>query len=105
METRQKFGDIKEARPMTEEHELSLRNRQSVNLTGVLSVESFDEKEICVDTKQGTLMLKGQGMHITQLDLVAGKLTVDGLINSFDYRDERSSRGGRSRNFMERLLR
>jgi len=90
---------------MTEEHELSLRNRQQVNLTGVLSVDSFDEKEIRVDTQQGTLTLKGQGMHITQLDLVSGKLTVDGLLNSFDYREERGSRNGRGRNFVERLLR
>ena len=90
---------------MTEVHELSLRNRQQVSLTGILSVDSFDEKEIRVDTQQGALTLKGQGLHITHLDLVAGKLTVDGLLNSFDYREERGSRSGRGRNFVEKLLR
>ena len=40
---------------MTEVHELSLRNRQQVSLTGILSVDSFDEKEIRVDTQQGAL--------------------------------------------------
>ncbi|MGI6650112.1 MAG: sporulation protein YabP [Bacillota bacterium] len=90
---------------MTEEHGLSLRNRQQMSLNGVISVESFDEKEIWVDTKLGSLILKGQGMHITQLDLTDGKLTVDGLINALEYRDDRGGRGGRSRNFVERLLR
>lgn len=91
---------------MTEGHELSLVNRQQMNLTGVLSVESFDEKEIWVDTRLGGLTLKGRDLHITHLDLNEGKMTVDGTINSLDYREERGNRGGRGRrNLVDRLLR
>ncbi|NLK52131.1 MAG: sporulation protein YabP [Syntrophomonadaceae bacterium] len=90
---------------MTEGHELSLLNRQQMNLTGVLSVDSFDEKEIWIDTKLGALILKGRDLHITHLDLTAGKMTVDGTINTMDYREDRGHRSGRSRrNIVDRLL-
>ncbi|NPV26920.1 MAG: sporulation protein YabP [Firmicutes bacterium] len=91
---------------MSEGHEIVLSNRQRLVLTGVLHVESFDEDEIILETNMGMLALKGQGLHVLQLNLEDGKLAVEGAIKTLDYLDERAGKHGkgRGRGFWQRLL-
>jgi sporulation protein YabP len=66
-------------------HRLIIENREQVTITGVLHVESFDEREIVLDTDLGTLTLQGQDLQIKQLDLDAGTFSVEGLVTSLQY--------------------
>lgn len=72
-------------------------DRKIISLTGVQHVGTFDENEITLDTNMGYVALKGEGMHITQLNLDNGDLTVEGYINSFEYIEGKSAKGGRSK--------
>lgn len=89
-------------------HELQLVGRKRLHVSGVTQVASFDEREIVLDTRSGSLTIRGEGLHMTLLDLDSGRFAVAGLINVMQYgpslRDRESGRP-RARNLFERLLR
>ena len=82
-------------------HRLHLENRRRLTLSGVDSVESFDESSILLTTNQGTLAIRGTGLHIEKLSLDGGDLLVEGLVDSLTYEQE-DPRGG---SFLGRLFR
>jgi len=87
-------------------HILSIEGRKKLTLEGVHHVGSFDEQEITLDTNMGFLQLKGEGMHITHLNLDQGSLVVEGVINGLEYVEGRSAKGtkARGKGFINRLL-
>lgn len=88
------------------EHSLSITNREQAQVQGVLSVESFDDEEIILETDLGMLTIRGEELAIKQLDLETRRFAVDGYIMSCTYSTPRT-RGGRPqkpRSFLERLL-
>lgn len=87
------------------EHSLTLTNRQGLFLTGITNVGSFDEAEIILDTLQGPLVLKGEDMHITQLNLEEGKVSIHSKkITSLEYKPPHQGFKGKSRSVLGRLL-
>lgn len=89
---------------MVQGHELNLKDRGKLELTGVLNVNSFDEKEVVLQTTMGNLLLKGEGLHITNFNVAEGTMGLEGSLRSAEYFDD--GKGGRDRKgFLERLLR
>lgn len=86
------------------EHSLLLVDRQHMDLSGVSNVNTFDEKEIIVETALGYLYLKGENMHISMLSLDEGKVTVDGTIHSIEYKAQATEIKTRGKNIINRLL-
>jgi len=88
------------------QHALHVINREQVEVQGVLAVESFDDQEIVLETDMGTLSLRGEELHIKQLDLESGRCAVEGLILACMYSAprQRGPRQPRGRSFLERLL-
>ena len=71
-----------------------MENRGAARLTGVVDVASFNEQEIVMSTDQGEIALLGEGLHISQLNLEEGKVTVEGRIAALEYGDAPSSKKG-----------
>ncbi|HWI62658.1 MAG TPA: sporulation protein YabP [Symbiobacteriaceae bacterium] len=88
-------------------HGLQLLDRERMTVSGVTAVESYDDKQIIMETHLGTLTLKGEDLNIKQLDLETGRFAVEGYVNSLVYSTTRTGRGkqGRTRSLLERLLR
>lgn len=63
--------------------------------------ESFDENTIIMTTVKGTLVVRGEDLHIEKLSLDGGDLRVEGVVDSLSYEDDSRERGG----FFARLLR
>lgn len=82
-------------------HHLVLESRERLSVSGVEEVESFDENTIVMITCQGTLIVRGDGLHIEKLSLDGGDLKVEGNIDSLTYEEDNRSRGG----LLSRLLR
>ncbi len=82
-------------------HRLAMDNRQHISLTGVSKVQSFDPKEIIVETIQGLLSIKGEKLGIKHLDLKAGHVEIEGQIDAMVY--PRSS--GTSQNILKKIFR
>lgn len=85
-----------ERRPETAgEHQLSLKKREELRLTGVHNVESFDDQEIVLETNSGGLIIRGEDLHISQLNLEAGNLAVHGFVEVLQYTGDSLSKKGR----------
>lgn len=90
--------------PSSENHEVRVVNRESVTLNTVRHVETFDDEEIVLDTDLGSLAIRGEELHMKQLNLDDGTLIVEGVINSLNYSARRNVKG-RGKGFIDRLLR
>lgn len=73
-------------------YQLSLINREVLKANGVIEVESFDEHEIVASSKLGPLVIKGEGLHIVQLNLEEGQLMLEGDISSIQYVENRKAK-------------
>jgi sporulation protein YabP len=82
-------------------HRLCLEGRNRLTLEGVTDVLSFDETVAVLETDQGTLILRGQGLHMEQLDLGSGAVAVTGTVDSMTYEENRQTQGS----FLARLFR
>jgi len=88
------------------EYVLNLVNREKMLITGVNNVASYDEAEIIIQTVLGVLVVKGDGLHITNLNLEDGKLTVDGYINKLEYPEDKGAKiRDKSKGIFSRLIR
>ncbi|MGI6467623.1 MAG: sporulation protein YabP [Syntrophomonadaceae bacterium] len=86
------------------EHSLMLINREHLEISGVTNVNTFDEKEIIIESRQGYLYIAGQNMHVSNLNLDEGKVSIDGSITSIEYKTQSADLKSRSKNIIQRLL-
>lgn len=84
-------------------HEVHMNQRQSLQVTGVVEVESFDERQIAVRTEMGGMLISGKGLHISELNVETGVLQVTGEVDQLQYLGESS--GQKGRNVLKRLFR
>ena len=78
-------------------HTVMLDRRESISITGVIDVLSFDEETIITETELGVLVLRGENLHVNRLNLETGDLDIDGSISNLSYEDSAGyGKGGRS---------
>jgi len=75
-------------------HAVVLKNRQDLAVDGVISVESFDDQEVIIETEEGLLIVRGENLHVNQLNIDAGKLNVNGTISTLEYLGSSSHKSG-----------
>ncbi len=86
------------------QHKLSLVERKHLEMEGVLHVDNFDEQEIVLETNMGTLYLKGEGLHIIKLNLDEGTVSIQGFVNSMEYKEVKTARS-RGKKMLSRIMR
>lgn len=69
------------------EHEVKVRNRRSIEITGVKEVDSFDSEEFLLETVMGFLMIRGDNLQIKTLDVTKGKVEIKRKLLDFSYLD------------------
>ncbi len=70
------------------QHTLTLINRTELSLTGINDIDSFNEQEIIAVCETGELVIKGELLHIEQLSVEAGIMSVSGKITSLSYNEK-----------------
>ena len=94
-------NEDKRPRQEAADHHVILEGRASLSVSGVEEVESFDENAIVMRTSLGTLVVRGEELHIEKLSLDGGDLRVEGMVDSLTYEDDGGPRAG----FLARLFR
>lgn len=73
---------------------LHLDQRQSLTLSGVTGVDSFDEGQVELVTLGGALTVRGEGLNMARLDLDRGEVALTGRVDAMEYNDDRPVKGG-----------
>lgn len=69
-------------------HNIILEERSKLSISGVTDVESFDENEISLYTTLGELSVKGKCLHVDEMSLESGNITISGEVKSLVYGDK-----------------
>lgn len=86
------------------QHKIIISDRGNTLITGVLNVNSFDEKEVILETERGTLTFRGEDLHIGRLTLEKGEVDMEGRIDSLVYSHALTGTGKDS-SFFTRMFR
>lgn len=66
-------------------HRFSLENRRRAVITGVQDIHSFNENEVLLLSEAGKILLKGEQLHVRNLNLEKGEAEVEGRVDSLSY--------------------
>ena len=85
--------------PAKKKHSLMLDSRSNLVITGAEDVNGFNEETVSVRTTDGTLIIKGSGLHIDKLNLETGDVSERSIHCSISARtvDSQSCLGSLSR--------
>ena len=79
-------------------HELRLKDRSALTMTGVKEVVSFDEGAVVLQTFLGMLLVQGRELHLKTLSPEGGQVEIEGTVTALSYEEPRSG-GWRQRLF------
>lgn len=79
---------------------LVLFDRQSLELTGIEDVVSFDEAGAVLSTSLGMLAVDGEDLHVVKLDLAGGSIQIEGKVNGLFFS---AGKGGKGRRGAKKL--
>ena len=83
-------------------HELVMKERGEMRITGVKEVDSFDDTSVALRTLDGDMTIEGRGLQISVLDVDRGVVTLSGRVDGIFYSTED---GEEKRGFFGRLFR
>ena len=66
-------------------HDVVIKSRKELRMSGILDVTSFDEHEIVVQTSTSGASIDGESLKIERFDAQSGELIVNGRINGIFY--------------------
>ncbi|MFS0784153.1 sporulation protein YabP [Bacillus sp. 1P06AnD] len=96
------YSDPNKARNHVPEHDVVMRGRKLLEITGVKQVESFDNEEFLLETSMGFLAIKGENLQMKNLDVDSGIVSIKGKIFDLIYVDEPS--GDKAKGFFGKLF-
>lgn len=75
------------------EVKLTVENRKTLLMDGVIHVIGFDEDYVSLDTKLGRVVIEGEEMKIESLSNDDGEIKIVGLISAVIYTDQKTKAG------------
>ena len=74
-------------------HDLTLRGRQKLTMTGVSEVLSFEDTSVVLRTEMGTLVVQGSNLQLKTLSTDGGQVAVEGTVAALIYEEPRQGAG------------
>lgn len=74
-------------------HNVVLKDRKTLELTGVKQIDSFDANEFLLETAQGWMVVQGKELTLGKLDTERGDVIIRGLIESMSYVSSKKGNG------------
>ncbi|WP_409290935.1 sporulation protein YabP [Peribacillus sp. SCS-37] len=84
------------------DHDVMMKGRRLLEITGVKQVESFDNEEFLLETSMGFLSVRGQNLQMKNLDVDKGIVSIKGKVFDLVYLDEQS--GDKAKGFFGKLF-
>ena len=83
---------------------LTLTERNHLVVQGVEHVGKFNEREINLDTNLGFLVLRGEGLYITNLDLETKNMVIEGRVSALEFFERKSGKGAKGKGMLDRIF-
>src|SRR5690625_1286509 len=87
--------------PAMKDHQIIMRNRAELELTGVEEIDSFDHAEFLIKTVMGYIIVSGDQLQLKNLDVNDGLLSITGKIHEIRYLDDHMEK---AKGFFSKLL-
>ncbi|NUJ18920.1 sporulation protein YabP [Bacillus glycinifermentans] len=84
------------------EHNVMMKGRKLLDISGVKQVESFDNEEFLLDTVMGMLAVRGENLQMKNLDVEKGVVSIKGRVLDLVYLDEQQ--GEKAKGFFSKLF-
>jgi sporulation protein YabP len=75
-------------------HGLTIEGRERTVVSGVTDVIGFDEGLVNMETTAGSLTVRGEGLHVEELNLEHGHIILTGTVTALEYSEETGARSG-----------
>lgn len=85
-----------------QDHDVIMKGRRILDITGVKQVESFDNEEFLLETVMGFLSIRGQNLQMKNLDVEKGVVSIKGKVFDINYLDEHHSE--KAKGFFSKLF-
>ncbi|WP_075877535.1 sporulation protein YabP [Merdibacter massiliensis] len=66
-------------------HHVVIKDRKTMELSGVKQIDSFDSDEFLLETTLGWMLINGKDLSLGKLDTEHGDLIIKGNIDSINY--------------------
>lgn len=96
-------ADRNSSKSSMQDHDVIMKGRRLLDITGVKQVESFDNEEFLLETVMGILAVRGQNLQMKNLDVDKGIVSIKGKIFDLVYLDEQN--GEKAKGFFGKLFR
>ena len=83
-------------------HSVVMQDCMKLSLSGVTDADSFDEAQVRLFTECGELLVCGADLHVNEMNVDTGNVTVEGEIHALVYGDKAAKK---RLGFLGRLLR
>lgn len=98
-----RFGSREVNAVGTPNHDIVMKGRRQVEITGVKHVDSFDHEEFLLETVMGYLAIRGANLKMQNLNVDEGIVNIEGKIYDLSYLDEHH--GEQAKGFFSKLFR
>ena len=82
------------------EHNITLKDRSKLVISGVEHIYSFNDKKVEIRTCAGEMSIEGENLDLDKLSLDENVISIEGTINSIVYSKERKPQ----ESFIKRLF-
>ena len=74
-------------------HNVIIKDRKVMELTGVKQIDSFDSSEFLLETAQGWMVIQGKDLTLGKLDTERGDVVIRGVIEALSYVSNKKGNG------------
>ena len=83
-------------------HNVDIRDRKTIYLTGIKKLNNFDENEFFVESVMGKIIIKGENLELIKMDTFHKNLSIKGKLMSICYLED--NKKTKTDNIMSRLF-
>ncbi|ERJ12436.1 sporulation protein YabP [Haloplasma contractile] len=84
-------------------HHMMIRDRKSIEITGVKKIESLNSEEFVLETILGYMTISGQDLEMMNLSIDKGEILIAGYVTAIEYYDH-EEHGDAPKSFINKLF-
>lgn len=88
---------------VSKNHHVLVRDRKSMEITGIKKLESLNSEEFVLETSLGYMTISGQDLEMTNLNIDRGEISISGYVTKIEYFDHQEEKEP-SKGFLNKLF-